>query len=37
MSEFRRLFLVAAAVVAPAMCFAAKPDIEAGKATFNTM
>jgi cytochrome c len=37
MSEFRRLFLVAAAVVAPAICSAAKPDVEAGKTTFNAM
>jgi cytochrome c len=38
MPVFRRLFVVAAAVVTPAMCAAgAKPDIENGKATFNTM
>ena len=38
MSEFRRLFIVAAAVLAPAICAAgSKPDIENGKATFNTM
>jgi cytochrome c len=38
MSEFRRLCVVAVAVVAPAICAAAsKPDIENGKATFNTM
>ncbi len=38
MSKFRRLFVVAAAIVAPAMCAAGfKPDIENGKATFNTM
>jgi cytochrome c len=38
MSEFRRLFVVAAAIVAPVMCAAgAKPDIENGKATFNVM
>ena len=37
MTEFRRLFIVAAAVVAPAVCFAAKPDVEAGKTTFNTI
>jgi cytochrome c len=37
MSEFRRLVVVAAAVVAPAICAAAsKPDIENGKATFKT-
>jgi cytochrome c len=38
MSEFRRLFVVAAALAAPALCFAGpKPDVEHGKATFNTM
>ncbi len=38
MSEFRRFFIVAAAVVAPVVCAAAhKPDIENGKTTFNTM
>jgi cytochrome c2 len=38
MSEFRRILAVAAALVAPAMCAAgSKPDIENGKATFNTM
>jgi cytochrome c len=38
MSEFRRLFLVAAAVAVPGLCVAgSKPDIENGKATFNTM
>jgi len=38
MSEFRRLFVVAAAMVAPALCSAgSKPDIENGKATFNIM
>jgi cytochrome c len=38
MSEYRRLFVVAAAAMAPAICAAAsKPDIENGKATFNTM
>jgi cytochrome c len=38
MPEFRRHFVVAAAIVAPAMCAAgSKPDIENGKATFNTM
>ncbi len=38
MFEFRRLLLVAAAVMAPALCVAAsKPDAEKGKATFNTM
>ena len=34
----RRLLVVAAAVVVPALCAAGhKPDIENGKATFNTM
>src|SRR5689334_22838918 len=38
MFEFRRLFIVAAAMAAPALCVAGhKPDIENGKATFNTM
>jgi len=38
MSEFRRLFVVAAAIVAPALCAAgSKPDIENGKTTFDTM
>jgi cytochrome c len=37
MSEFRRLSVLAAALLAPALCAAAKPDIENGKATFNTM
>jgi cytochrome c len=38
MFEFRRLFVVAAAVVAPALCAAgSKPDIENGKTTFNSM
>jgi cytochrome c len=38
MSDFRRLFIVAAAVLAPALCAAAsKPDIENGKTTFNAM
>jgi cytochrome c len=38
MSSYRRLFLVAAAVVAPALCAAGpKPDIENGKATFTAM
>lgn len=38
MSEFRRLFVVAAAIVVPALCIAgSKPDIENGKATFNNM
>jgi cytochrome c len=38
MSEFRRLFVVAAAVMVPGLCVAsAKPDIENGKTTFNTM
>jgi cytochrome c len=33
----RRLIAVAAAVMAPGLCVAAKPDIENGKATFGTM
>ena len=34
----RRFFVVAAAVVVPALCAAgSKPDIEHGKTTFNTM
>jgi cytochrome c len=38
MSEFRRIFAVAVAMVAPAMCAAgSKPDVENGKTTFNTM
>jgi cytochrome c len=38
MSEHRRLFVIAAALVGPALCAAgSKPDIENGKATFNTM
>jgi cytochrome c len=38
MSEYRRLFVIAAALVGPALCAAgSKPDIENGKATFNTM
>jgi cytochrome c2 len=38
MSEFRRLLVVAAAVVFPAMCAAgSKPDVENGKATFTTV
>ena len=38
MSEFRRLFVVVAAIAAPALCAAgSKPDIEHGKETFNTM
>jgi cytochrome c len=38
MSSYRRLFLVAAAVVAPALCAAGpKPDIENGKAIFTAM
>jgi len=38
MSKFRRLFLIAAAIAAPAMCVAgSKPDIENGKATFTIM
>jgi cytochrome c2 len=38
MSGFRRLFVIAAAIMVPAVCAAgAKPDIESGKATFNAM
>jgi cytochrome c len=38
MSEFRRFFVVAAAIVVPAICAAgSKPDVEHGKETFNTM
>jgi cytochrome c len=38
MSDLRRLFVVAAAVVAPAMCAAgSKGNAEHGKETFNTM
>ena len=38
MSEYRRLFVIAAALAGPALCAAgSKPDIENGKATFNTM
>jgi cytochrome c len=38
MSEFRRIFLVSVAMMIPALCAAgSKPDIENGKATFNTM
>jgi cytochrome c len=38
MTEFRRLFVVAAAIAAPAMCAAgSKPDVENGKATFHIM
>jgi cytochrome c len=38
MSELRRLFVAAAAVVVPALCTAgSKPDIEHGKTTFESM
>jgi cytochrome c len=38
MSAYRRLFIVAAAVVAPAVCAAGSgPDIENGKTTFAAM
>ena len=38
MSGLRRFLVVAAAAVVPALCIAgSKPDIENGKATFNTM
>lgn len=38
MSEFRRHVVIAAAILVPALCAAgSKPDVENGKATFNTM
>lgn len=38
MPSFSRTFLVASTILAPALCLAdATPDIENGKATFNTM
>ena len=37
MPGFRRLFVIASAVMAPSLCAAARPDIDNGKATFNTM
>ena len=38
MSSFRRCLVVAAAVSAPAICAAgSRPDVEHGKATFDTM
>ena len=38
MSAYRRLLIVAAAIVAPAVCAAAQaPDVENGKTAFNTM
>jgi len=38
MPAYRRLFIVAAAVVTPAVCAAGpKPDVENGKATFTAM
>jgi cytochrome c len=38
MSEFRRLFVLTAAVVAPALCAAgSKPDVAHGKVTFEAM
>jgi cytochrome c len=37
MSGFRHLSVVAAAIIAPAVCSAAKPDIEAGKTTFTNI
>ena len=37
MSEYRHLFIAAVAIIAPAVCAAAKPDIENGKTMFNTM
>jgi cytochrome c len=38
MHAYRRLFIVAAAVVAPVVCAASsKPNVENGKTTFSTM
>ena len=37
MSAYRRLFVVAAAIAAPAVCAAAAPDAQHGKAAFNAM
>ena len=38
MSCFRRTLVIAAAMAVPALCTAAsRPDVENGKATFNTM
>jgi len=37
MSAYRHLFIVAVAIIAPAVCTASKPDVENGKTTFNTM
>jgi cytochrome c len=37
MSAYRHLFIVAVAIIAPAVCVAGKPDIANGKTTFNTM
>ena len=37
MSAYSRLFIVAVAIIAPAVCTASKPDVENGKTTFNTM
>lgn len=38
MPEFRRLFVVAVAMVVPALCVAgSRPDVENGKTTFNAM
>ena len=37
MSAYRRLLVVAAALVTPAVCAAATPDIQHGKTTFDTM
>ena len=38
MPDFRRLFVLATALLAPALCAAdTPPDIENGKATFDTM
>ena len=37
MSAYRRLFIVAVTIIAPAVSYAGKPDVENGKTTFNTM
>lgn len=38
MSAYRRLFVIAAAMIAPTVCAAAsEPDIESGKTTFGAM
>ena len=37
MSAYRGLFIVAVAIIAPAVSSAGKPDVENGKTTFNIM